>query len=151
MTIDGSIGIPQFRELLVRQYRKLAEIGADGLHVDQFTGWGFDFNPLLERPPDIAVVEGLLRCMDETLQACREINPEFSVSIESHDWARALEYGNVAWAGIPNHTREWYTSNIMKYTFPEWVDCCTVFQPYDYNVVNNAVRYGFFLNIAFGN
>jgi len=38
----------------------------------------------------------------------------------------------------------------MKYTFPEWVDCCAVSQPYDYNVVNNAVRYGFFLNIMFG-
>ena len=151
MTIDGSIGIPEFRELLVRQYMKLAEIGADGLHVDQFTGWGFDFNPLLELPPDRAVAEGQLRCMEETLQACREINPEFSVSIESHDWDRPLEYGNVAWNWIPNNSRDWKLSNIMKYTFPEWVDSCTVYQPYDYNVVNNAVRYGFFLHIAFGN
>ena len=151
MTVNGSIGIAKFRELLVRQFRKLAEIGADGLHVDQFTGFGFDFNPLLEIPPDRAVSEGQLKCMAETLDECRKVNPDFSVSMESGSWDRALQYGNVAWAWIPNFSRDHYVSNIMKYTFPQWVDSCAVFQPYDYNVVNNAVRYGFFLHIAFGN
>ena len=151
MTTNGSIGIPQFRELLVSQYKKLAEVGADGLHVDQFGSYGFDFNPLLELSPDSAVAEGLLKCMQETLQACREVNPDFSVSMESGGWDRALEHGNVVWAWIPNFARDHYVSNIMKYTFPEWVDSCAIFQPYDYNVVNNAVRYGFYLHIAFRN
>ena len=69
---------------------------------------------------------------------------------EETSWV-ALEHCNVVWAWIPNFSRDHYVSNIMKYTFPEWVDSCAIFQPYNYNVVNNAVRYGFYLHIAFGN
>ena len=52
---------------------------------------------------------------------------------------------------MPSYTRDYYATRVTKYTFPEWVGTCTVFQPYDYNIVNNAVRYGSFVHVAFGN
>ena len=151
LTVNGSLGVPEFRRLLVKQFRKLAEIGADGLHIDQCTGWGFDINPLAELPPDQAIAEGQLRCLEETLDACREVNADFSISLESHQWDRPLKYANVAWDWMPSYARDYYVTKVTKYTFPEWVGTCTVFQPYDYNVVNNAVRFGSFLHIALAN
>jgi hypothetical protein len=45
--IGECTGIPEFRKIIVAKMRKLAEIGADGVHIDKL--WphlGLDFNPL---------------------------------------------------------------------------------------------------------
>ena len=44
--IEECSAIPDFRKIIVAKMRKLAEIGADGLHIDKL--WprpGLDFNP----------------------------------------------------------------------------------------------------------
>ena len=56
-----SPALPQVQELFVRQMRKLAEIGADGVHIDKFFGAGLDFNPLLTVAPDEADHAGMLQ------------------------------------------------------------------------------------------
>jgi hypothetical protein len=128
--------------------RKLAEIGADGVHIDKL--WphpGLDFNPLSTLSPDQATSVGRLMAMEEILQACRAINPEFALSTESA-WDRTLAYSNVAW--------EWHSNTadhvpVLKYTFPEWFPGLAAPQPFDFTPVNNAVRYGYQIFLGPGN
>jgi len=132
-------GITRFREIIVRQLVHLAEIGADGVHFDKL-GWpiGLDFNPRSDFTPDRGPAEGILLALHETLDACRRINPHFVISCE-YWWDRLLEFATVAWA--------WHTQldhePALKFTFPEWMPMMPVVQPYAWNVVNNATRYGY--------
>ncbi len=132
--------IPDFRKIIVAKMKKLAEIGADGLHIDKFSpDPGLDFNPLSTLSPDQATSVGRLLALEEILQACRAINPEFAISTESA-WDRALTYSNVAWAWHDNSSDH---VPVFKYTFPEWFPGLVVPQPFDFTPVNNAVRYGY--------
>jgi hypothetical protein len=132
---------PEFRQLIVRQMRKLAEIGADGIHIDKLA-WAtvrLDFNPDLPLSPDQAPWQGILSSLDEILAACRAVNPGFGLSIEG-PWDRLLSYTGVTWVWhstwLPDHVCA------FKRTFPEWLPTLAVTQPFDFNVVNNAVRFG---------
>ena len=148
---NASVGIPEYRKILIPQFKKLAEIGADGLHVDKIGGPGLDFNPRLKLSPDRAGIEGQLKFLDEIVKTCRAINPEFCISTESHRWDRPIQYALSTWSWAYTWTPDFPDSELVHYTFPEWVDAYTVTQPYDYNVVNNAVRRGACLNIALAN
>lgn len=123
-----------FRELLVGYFRKLAEVGADGLHVDKLVVYNADFNPALGVSPDEAFGWGELACLEATLKACREVNPEFCVSFEGW-WDRLLSYGDVAWWGWPDESA-------LKAAFPQVTSCIGVTQPGDYNMVNYAALRG---------
>lgn len=131
--------IPEYRKIIVDQMRSLAEIGADGLHFDKLC-WcpGLDFNPLSPVGPDLAGGDGILLAMKEVLETCREVNPDFQLSYEFW-WDRLLEYADVAWA--------WHCEldhvAALRYTFSQWTPMMPVVQPYDYNVVNNATRFGY--------
>ncbi|NQT92851.1 MAG: hypothetical protein HQ559_08825 [Lentisphaerae bacterium] len=135
----ANAAIPEYRKIIVDQMRKLAEIGADGLHFDKLC-WhpGLDFNPLSPVGPDLAGGDGILLAMREVLETCREVNPDFQLSCESA-WDRLLEYSDVAWA--------WHCEldhvAALRYTFSQWTPMMPVVQPYDFNVVNNATRYGY--------
>ena len=142
-----SAGFPKYRAIIVRQMRRLAEIGADGVHLDKLIPPPMDFNPALKLSPDRASWEGTLAGLGEILAACREVNPEFALSVESV-WDRLLEYSDVAWcwhshAG-PEHVP------VFKYAFPQWWPSMFVCQAYDYNEINNAVRYGYQLYVGPG-
>lgn len=126
---------PQVRELLIRQLRRLVEIGADGLHIDKFFQHSFDFNPLLgDASPDLAQHEGCLRFIEELLAAGRAINPHFCVSFEGN-WDRLLAYADTIWWGggedIP-----------LKEAFPQVALIAGIEQPFDFNRVNRAVLQG---------
>jgi len=141
-------GIPDFRKIIVAKMKKLAEIGADGLHIDKL--WpqpGLDFNPLSILSPDQATSVGRLLALEEILQTCRAINPEFALSTESA-WDRTLTYSNVAWAWHDNSADH---IPVLKYTFPEWFPGLVVPQPFDFTPVNNAVRYGYQIFMGPGN
>ena len=140
--------IPDFRKIIVAKIQKLAEIGADGVHIDKL--WpspGLDFNPLSTLSPDQATSVGRLLALDEILRACRAINPEFALSTESA-WDRTLTYSNVAWAWHDNSSDH---VPVLKYTFPEWFPGLVVPQPFDFTPVNNAVRYGYQIFLGPGN
>jgi hypothetical protein len=122
---------PAVRALLIRQFRRLVEIGADGLHLDKFFHTPFDFNPLLkDTSPDRAHHEGILKFLDELFAACRAINPEFCISYEG-GWDRNFAYADTLWWGPADST--------LKAVFPQMAFCAGVEQPYDYNKVNEAV------------
>jgi len=136
--------IPEFRRILVHQMRKLAEIGADGVHLDKvWPSTAMDFNPNLDGSPDRTIMEGLLDCLQEIIDACREVNPQFCLGVES-SWDRTLQYvdGWWNWHDMVDHTA------VMKYTFPEYMPTFTVVQPWDYNTVNASIRYGYQLLIG---
>jgi len=126
-----SPGFPEFRQIIIRQIKKLAEIGADGVHIDKFMAVGLDFNPELQTSPDKASWEGMLQFLDEMMTDCQAVNPDFCISVES-TWDRTLSYTDVVWWAPSEHS-------VIKTIFPQWVACVGVNQPYDYNVVNNAV------------
>ena len=125
---------PEVRRLLIRQFCKLVEIGADGIHLDKFQGTPFDFNPRLKgTSPDRAHPEGMLMFIRELLTACRKINPEFCFSFEG-GWDRLLSFTDVSWWGPAD--------DVMKEIFPHRVLTAGVEQPYDFNKVNRAVLKG---------
>ena len=97
--------------------------------------------------PDQATSVGRLLALEEILQACRAINPEFALSTESA-WDRTLTYSNVAWAWHDNSSDH---VPVLKYTFPEWFPGLVVPQPFDFTPVNNAVRYGYQIFLGPGN
>ena len=147
-----STGIPEYRQIIVRHMEKLAQIGADGLHIDKLcpglgTG-GLDFNPLLKMTPDRAVSEGQLFSVEEIQDACTSINPDFAISAEC-TWDRLLEYSGVGWSW---HWPAGEHDPVFKYTFPHhYLPTFSVCQPYDYTAVNNAIRYGYQVFVGAGN
>ena len=126
-----SPAFPRVREIFVEQMRKLAQIGADGVHIDKFLCPGLDFNPLLEMAPDQADWWGMLQTVEEMLAACRAINPEFAFSYEGW-FDRLMSYSDIVWWAPSEHS-------VMKIAFPEWTPHVSVTQPYAFNTVNLAV------------
>jgi Domain of unknown function (DUF6259) len=132
-------GFPAYRKIIVEHMRRLAEVGADGIHFDKVFGHPpLNFNPGPGLSPDQSWYTGVLRCMEETLESCREVRPDFGLSVES-SWDRLLTYSDAWW--------QWHDMldhvPVMKYTFPEFMPTFAVVQPWDYNNVNNAIRYGY--------
>ncbi len=146
-----SPGFPEYRQLISKQFERLASIGADGVHIDKLA-WShvahLDFNPDLVDPPDLAIWKGILAFLDEVNEACRSVNPEFSLSHEGA-WDEVLAYSNVCWAW--NSTWERDYEPVYKFVFPEWFPALSITQPGDFNVVNSAVRYGCQMLIGPGN
>ena len=134
---------PQVREMLVRQMRKMAETGIDGIHIDKMFQTPMDFNPLLTwTTPDRAHHEGIVQYLDEMIAACREVNPDFCFSFEG-TWDRLLSYSDANWWG-PAETP-------LKVAFPQRMLTAGINLPFDFNVVNNACLAGDSLMVAPGN
>lgn len=135
MLAQVSAGLPEVREIFVQRMRKLAEIGADGIHIDKCHPLPLDFNARRDGGPDSSAWEGTLRCIEETLDTCRAINPDFALSVESN-WDRMLSYTDVVWWAALGHRSS------MKDTFPQWMPTGAVNQPFSYNAVNLLVWQG---------
>jgi len=134
---------PEVRELLISRFRKLVEIGADGIHLDKFFQTPMDFNPRLKHTsPDRAHHEGILLFVEELFAACKAINPEFCISYEG-GWDRLFSYTDTLWWGSAD--------SVLKEIFPQMAFCAGVEQPYDYGKVNDAMLYGDNLLIGPGN
>jgi hypothetical protein len=127
--IDPSF--PAYREALLRQFLKLVEAGADGLHVDKMFPNAMNFNPRCELGPDTSPYEGPIRLSRKLLAEGRKINPDFALSFECN-WDRLLEFGNAIW---------WVGNmSLARSVFPEMVETRGITSPYDYLGVNHAVR-----------
>jgi len=125
---------PEVRALLIRQFKKLVEIGADGLHIDKFFQTPMDFNPRLTwTSPDRAHHEGILQFVEELMGACRAINPDFCFSYEG-GWDRLMSYTDISWWGTGE--------DALKAAFPQRALTIAVAQPYDYNRMNTGVLGG---------
>ncbi|MBI5092416.1 MAG: hypothetical protein HZB26_08225 [Candidatus Hydrogenedentes bacterium] len=123
----------------LKYFKKLAEVGADGLHLDKTFPGSMNFNPRDSMPPDTALNEGAVRLSKDILEQCNAIHPGFAISFECN-LDRFLSYGAATWwAG--NMTK-------AKEVFPELVETVGLYQPYDYFTLNEAVRNGFVIMIS---
>jgi hypothetical protein len=140
--VFGDLAFEGFRKTIVTQMVKLAEAGADGIHVDKLA-WDIvtlDFNPALESGPDRATWEGILKTVEEVLAACRNVKADFSLSYEGL-WDRMLEHTGVLWAWHSPWEPDRYAA--CRYAFRQFIPCMSVLQPFDYRAVNSAVRFGY--------
>jgi hypothetical protein len=131
----ASAASTEYRQIIVRQMKKLAEIGADGLHFDKLLcGNGVNTRDDLPAGIDADFAESgeLIKGIDEVARACRAIRPDFAFSFESA-WDRVMPYCEGShWWGGPG-------TGVMKMTFPEYSGMSSIAQPYDYNILNNCV------------
>lgn len=124
---------PEYRKILVDQFAKLAEIGADGVHVDKMAPVSIDYNPNLPMSPDTGPWEGAILLTQEIFAACRKHNPDWAMSFEC-TWDRMLQFsGATWWVGYQRITRS---------VFPENAEMQIIANAYDYLGVNNLVRDG---------
>ncbi len=123
----------EYQDLLIGQFLKLVEIGADGLHIDKMFPSSMNFNPLCTASPDVSPWEGAIQLTDRIINECKKLNPSFAMSFECN-WDRLLQYANAVWWGG--------YMTIVKDVFPELAETVSITQPYDYMGVNNAVREG---------
>jgi hypothetical protein len=139
------------RAYIINKLKWLAEIGADGFHVDKI---GFsnvsaiDLNPKINAlgySPDTSIWSGILKFCEELSDVCLKINPDFCFSVEG-SWDRFLEYTDVIWmwhnAWAYDHTCA------IKHTLAQWTPCYSITQPNDYTSVNEAIRHGYQLFIS---
>jgi hypothetical protein len=130
---------PAFRRIIVDQFAKLAEIGADGVHVDKMFPTALDYNPNLPMSPDTAGWEGAIILTKEIFAACRKHNPDWAMSFECN-WDRMLQFAGATW----------WTGNqlITRKVFPENAEAQMISSAYDYLGVNNLVRDGHVVMVA---
>lgn len=130
---------PQFRKIIVDQFAKLAEIGADGIHVDKMFPSNFDFNPDLPLGPDTAGWEGAILLSKEIVAACRKRNPDWAMSFECN-WDRMAQFSGATW---------WVgNQRVTRSVFPENAETTMISSAYDYLGVNNLVRDGHIVMLA---
>ena len=129
-SVDPSF--PEYRDALLRQFLKLVEVGADGLHVDKMWPSPLNFNPRCEFGPDTSTWEGAIRLTRTLFDEARRINPNFAMSFECN-WDRMLEFGNAIW---------WVGNmSLVRSVFPEMIETRAITSPYDYLGVNRAVQF----------
>lgn len=135
----ADVAFPALADAHLRYFTKLAQIGADGLHIDKLFPSAMNFNPSTPLGPDRSPWEGTLRLLDRIDRGCRAIQPHFRFSMET-TWDRALSFGAATWwAG---------NMTVARKVFPELVETVGLYQPYDYIGVNDAVRLGHAVMVA---
>ena len=87
---------PEYRKIIVDQFARLAQIGADGVHVDKMFPVAIDYNPNLPMSPDTGPWEGAILLTKEVFAACRKYNPDWAMSFECN-WDRMLQFTGATW------------------------------------------------------
>jgi len=130
---------PRFADAQLGYFKKLAQVGADGLHIDKGFPQALNFNPRIVLSPDQSPWEGTTRLVERISRECRALHPDFRISFETA-YDRMLSYGAATWwAGNMSTARK---------VFPELVETVGLYQPYDYIGVNDAVRNSYAVMVA---
>ena len=124
---------PKFADAQLAYFKKLAEIGADGIHIDKGFPQPINYNPRIVMSPDRSGWEGTVRLVERIDRECRALNPDWRMSFETN-YDRMLSFGAATWwAG---------NMSIARKVFPELVETVGLSAPYDYVTVNDAVCSG---------
>ena len=149
-TISARIGItrhnmtqmtpsyPEVNKLLMSYFLDLVKSGADGFQFDKTTSIDFDFNPLLKLSPDKAMPQAVFDMLGQVLKEGRKIDPQLAIGSELI-WDRAFQYVDVSYLRMNDIDMH----PVLKYTFPEWTSTIFAESPFDFNIMNNGMRYGF--------
>jgi len=132
---------PALAKAQLNYFKKIAEIGADGIHIDKVYPLAIDYNPHLTMSPDAAPWEGTIKAIDDIARECQAINPDFRISFEGR-WDRFLSYGLSTWWG--------HVGNMVwaKRVFPELIETVLHSKPYDRLGINDATRRGFAVMVS---
>lgn len=132
-------GFPELADAQLAYFRRLARVGADGLHIDKLFPAPLNFNPRITLSPDQSGWEGTTRLLERIRRECRAIQPDFRLSLET-SWDRSLSFAAATWwAG---------NLTVARKVFPELAETVGLYQPYDYIGVNDAVRNGHVVMVA---
>ena len=154
-TISSRIGItrhnmtkitpshPEVNKLLIGYFLALVKSGADGFQFDKTTSIDVDFNPLLKLSPDRAMPQAVFDMLGQVLKRGREVNPQLALASELI-WDRAFQYVDVSYLRMNDIDMH----PVLKYTFPEWTSTIFAESPFDFNIMNNGMRYGFVWALA---
>jgi len=149
-TISSRIGItrhnmtkvtpsyPEVNKLLMKYFLDLVKSGADGFQFDKTTSIDVDFNPLLKISPDRAMAQAVFDMLGQVLTEGKKINPQLAIASELI-WDRAFQYVDVSYLRMNDIDMD----PVLKYTFPEWTSTIFAESPFDFNIMNNGMRYGF--------
>ena len=96
-----------------------------------------DFNPLLKLSPDRAMPQAVFDMLGQVLKEGRKINPQLAIASELI-WDRAFQYVDVSYLRMNDIDMH----PALKYTFPEWTSTIFAENPFDFNIMNNGMRYG---------
>lgn len=130
---------PRFADAQLAYFKKLAQVGADGVHIDKGFPQAINFNPRIGLSPDRSPWAGTTRLVERISRECRALHSDFRISFETA-YDRMLSYGAATWwAGNMSAARK---------VFPELVETVGLYQPYDYIGVNDAVRNGYAVMVA---
>ena len=72
------------------------------------------------------------------LKEGRKIDPQLAIASELI-WDRAFQYVDVSYLRMNDIDMH----PVLKYTFPEWTSTIFAESPFDFNIMNNGMRYGF--------
>lgn len=133
-------GHPDFRRSLVNQMRKLAELGVDGVHCQDFFARPLDFNPTVGRTPDRASWEGGLECLRDIRNTCRAVQSDFALSTDAL-WDGPLTFSQVG-------SGEGRDVSALHTAFPFWQPTYTLTDDDSFSAINNALRKRARLGIA---
>lgn len=129
---------PEVHKLLMDYFLDLVRSGADGFQFDKTTSIDFDFNPLLKLGPDRAMAQGVFDMLGEVLKEGRKIDLNLAIASELI-WDRAFQYVDVSYLRMNDIDMD----PALRYTFPEWTSTIFAESPFDFNIMNNGMRYGF--------
>ncbi len=133
------LSFPAYRKIIVDYFSKLAQIGADGVHVDKMFPTAIEYNPNAPLSPDTATWEGAIQLTKEINAECRKYNPNWNMSFECN-WDRMIQFGGATW---------WVGNQLAtRSVFPENVETMGHYQPYDYIGLNNGIRGGHAIMVA---
>jgi hypothetical protein len=124
--------------MLMDYFLDLIRSGADGFQFDKTTSIDVDFNPLLKLSPDRAMAQAVFDMLGQVLKEGRKINPQLAIASELI-WDRAFQYVDVSYLRMNDIDMH----PALRYTFPEWTSTIFAESPFDFNIMNNGMRYGF--------
>ncbi len=137
-----NVSFPGIADPTVRYFRKLAELGADGIHLDKYMPGNPEYNPGVAEygfGPEEAGLQSTLDLTERILRECSAVNPGFGMSFET-SWDRVFSFGTATWW--------WGYMPLTRWVFPENAETTGDYWPYDYVKVNDAVRDGIVLMLA---
>lgn len=128
---------PEVNKLLMDYYLDLVKSGADGFQFDKTSSLEVDFNPMLKLSPDRAMPQAVFDMLGEVLKEGSKINPQLAIASELI-WDRAFQYVDVSYLRMNGIDM----CPALRYTFPEWTSTIFAENPFDFNIMNNGMRYG---------
>lgn len=134
---------PEINKLLMNYFLDLVKSGADGFQLDKTTSIDIDFNPLLKLSPDRAMAQAVFDMLPQVLNEGRKINPQLALASELI-WDRAFQYVDVSYLRMNDIDMD----PALRYAFPEWTSTIFAESPFDFNIMNNGMRYGFVWALA---